>query len=141
MADRIRPEDEGFVLYEQTPRRRTYVRRWREGDLEACAEATKVRNTPCGPPVATVLTIMKITRSYPTTSRHASCPLHLPWSPGTVSMGLRARRAAAERVIAVHTDLFEQFRREEMDSRVASLTRQVLAELDKVLGEDGGADV
>ncbi|MFF4193562.1 hypothetical protein [Nonomuraea sp. NPDC001831] len=90
--------------------------------------------------MATLLTIMTITHSYPTTSRPTFCPLPLPWSPGTVSMGLRARRAAAERVMAVHADLFEQFRRQEVAGRVASLTRQFPAELDKVLGDNGGAE-
>jgi hypothetical protein len=99
-AERKRPGDPSYVLYQRSHYREIYLRRWRKGDPDVCIQAAKARNVPCGPPIAMALTV-KTSRytSHRTELRRAVCAIHLPGFAGAGVTGTSARRAATERLL------------------------------------------
>ncbi|WP_433444594.1 hypothetical protein [Nonomuraea sp. CA-141351] len=137
-SERKRPADRSYVLYERSHYREIYLRRRRKGDPDVCIQAAKARNVPCGPPIAMALTV-KTSRytSHRSELRRAVCAAHLPGFAGTGATGTNARRAATERVLADHADLYERYLDEEIAKRVADITKQAKAKLDQLLGGGG----
>lgn len=135
MPERYRPADPSYVLYQRSHYREIYLRRWRKGDPDVCIQAAKARNVPCGPPISMALTV-KTSRytSHRSELRRAVCAIHLPGFAGAGATSMNARRAATERLLADHADVYERYLREEIAKRVAEITDHAQAKLDELLG-------
>lgn len=146
MSEPMPEQQEGFVLLRESSLFRIYIRRWRPGDGLACAETHKRGTISCGPPVAVSLTQDLEPNGVLKTSRFARrrrvvCALHVPTVGAAGQEAAAARKAATERLISEHWDLFQSYVEQETSTRIGALSVEASELLDRLFKDGGDADV
>lgn len=126
------------------------VRAWTPGDGLNCAHATKQRYTPCGPPVAVMMTVDphgswdRISRSWTENrTKRVICAGHLAGKfaldPGQAR--LRAEKEAREEVVAAHWRQYQVAYKKRFESCKAEQLNQIPEFVRAALGDiDWDAD-